>query len=376
MLVSPVSPVVGSVPGAATAQAMLSLAQKSCRSLVMPCPEDVTIDHEYERVYISSWSRPRLRRPTSTVAFGFQTGLPDFPNPFKPASASLVNGAILTLTLSNLDAPVVNQTAELSELGAFRPVGIDFLPIDSAQARLFVTDRPADGRARVVIFDVERASGALSRPQFIENESFIRAPNEIAAVSTDAFYFTNTQESRFQWQQLIETVVPIGFGSIVSCRLMTDGPVFHVDDAFKHFPNGVAYESATKRLYVAASMAKKIMVYGVVGAASKPRLVPLAEIAVPVAADNLTWDAAGNLWVAGSPDLAALMFYTVGQREDCPSEVVRIVDPSGAARVEPVFTDDGQLISAASVGAYHETGGRRQLVVGAPFQNRLLVVDW
>lgn len=89
----------------------------------------------------------------------------------------------------------------LSELGAFRPVGIDFLPIDSAQARLFVTDRPADGRARVVIFDVERASGALSRPLFIENESFIRAPNEIAVVSTDAFYFTNTQESRFQWQQ-------------------------------------------------------------------------------------------------------------------------------------------------------------------------------
>ena len=115
--------------------------------------------------------------------------------------------------------------------------------------------------------------------------------------------------------------------------------------------------------------------YNVAGDPADPRLVPLDAIDVPVAADNLTWDAQGNLWVAGSPDLMTAVIYLAGDRASCPSEVVRIADPGGAARVETVFRDDGQLISSASVGAYHEAGGRRQLVIGAPFQDRLLIVD-
>jgi hypothetical protein len=71
----------------------------------------------------------------------------------------------------------------------------------------------------------------------------------------------------------------------------------------------------------------------------------------------------------------ALAAYAAGLRDACPSQVVRIVDPGGAARVEPMFRDDGTGISAASVGACHEAAGRRRLVVGAPYQDRLLVVD-
>ena len=173
----------------------------------------------------------------------------------------------------------------------------------------------------------------------------------------------------------VRSFIPVGFGSIIYCRLAADGPVFRVEDAFKNYPNGVAYERATKRLYVAAPSAKKVLVYGVVSEAADPHLVPLDEIGVPIAADNLTWDIGGNLWVAGSPDLMAVMVYMAGDRDICPSEVVRIVDPSGAARVDPIFSDDGHLISASSVGAYHEASNHRQLVIGAPFQDRLLVVD-
>lgn len=360
---------------AANSNDTAAVSVSNCREFDMPCPEDLAIDQEFGRVYVSSCSRPRLNILRNLADFGLPGGLLEFPNPFKPPSASLVNGAILTFSLTNLEAQAVNLTAHLRELGAFRPCGIDLLPIDTDRARLFVTDRPADGRARIVIFDVHRATGALAHPVFVEHPSLVRAPNDIAAVSTDAFYFTNSQGSRFYWQQMLESIVPVGFGSIVHCQLATEGPIFRVEDAFKHYPNGVAYATATKRLYVAASLAKKVMAYGVVGKADEPRLVLLDEIAVPVAADNLSWDVAANLWVSGSPDLTALTAYSTGVCDTCPSQVVRIVDPSGAARVELIFSDDGSRISAASVGAYHETAGRKQLVVGAPYQDRLLVVD-
>lgn len=360
-------------PSLAAFKAMISISEKECRSFFIPCPEDVTIDHQYERVYISSCSRPRLFRSGYLGVSGYGAGTLDLP--FTQPSADSVNGAILTLDLHDLDRAPANQTAEFDGLDGFRPVGIDLFLIDNTQARLFVTDRPKDGRARVIIFDVDRTSGALSRPKFIEDERFIRAPNEIAAVSADAFYLTNSQGGRFGWQQMWESFIPIGFGSIIYCRLEVDGPVFRVEDAFKNYPNGVAYEGTTKRLYVAAPPAKKVLVYGVASEKADPRLVPLDEIDVSIAADNLTWDTAGNLWVAGSPDLMAAVIYMAGDQDICPSQIMRIVDPSGATRVEPIFSDDGHLISASSVGAYHQAGNHRQLVIGAPFQDRLLVVD-
>ena len=95
---------------------------------------------------------------------GWRAGTLDLPLLTQP-SAGLVGGAILTLDLKELDSRPVNRTAALQqELGTFRPIGIDLFIIDSTQARLFATDRPRDGHARVVVFDVDRKSGDLSRP--------------------------------------------------------------------------------------------------------------------------------------------------------------------------------------------------------------------
>lgn len=348
-----------------------------CRSLFLPCPEDVAIDHEHGLVYVSSCSRPRLNFSShlnETLRHAAWMALPD---PFAPPSASLVSGAILTVDLNDSDTQAINQTAHLPELGVFRPVGIDLLPLDAKRARLFATDRPADGRARVVIFEVDRTTGSLSQPLIVEHPLFVCAPNDIAAESSDSFFFTNSQGSRSHWQQLLESVSPLSsYGSIVHCQLAGEQPLVRCLEAVKDYPNGIAYHAPSQRLYVAVSGARKVIVYQVDrAAAGEPRLVRVSEIAVPLAADNLTWDSHGDLWLAGSPDSLALTVYWTRHRETCPSMVVRIADPGASARIEPVFSDDGRRISAASVGALYQTSSKRELIVGAPYQDRLLIVD-
>lgn len=349
---------------------------ENCRSLVLPCPEDVAIDHAHGRVYISSCARPRFGYSSQLKETLQRAAWMAMPNPFALPSASLVSGAILTLDLDDPEAQPINQTCHLAELGPFRPVGIDLLPLDEQRARLFATDRPGDGRARVVVFEVDRASGSLSQPLLVEHPLFVCAPNDIAATSADSFFFTNSQGSSSYWQQLVESASPLSsVGSIVHCRLTGDAPLVRCVDSIRDYPNGIAYQAAAKTLYVATTGARKIVVYQVHGASDEPGLERVGEIAVPLAADNLTWDNTGNLLLAGSPDSLALTVYWAKYRETCPSMIVRIADPAGAAVVSPVFADDGQRISAASVGALYEKAGRRQLVVGAPFQDRLLVVD-
>jgi arylesterase/paraoxonase len=142
------------------------------------------------------------------------------------------------------------------------------------------------------------------------------------------------------------------------------------------YPNGIAIErrSDQPRVYVALLLAKKILVYTRTDQGRLARCDGAIEL--PAAPDNLSLNRQGELWVGASPDLIKGITYVLGHRETSPSVILRVSQPrSDEPLVETIFSDDGRLISASSVACHYAAGGRHKLVVGAPIQDRLLVVD-
>lgn len=127
-------------------------------------------------------------------------------------------------------------------------------------------------------------------------------------------------------------------------------------------------------MYVAPLWAEKIIIFG--RDPSGELIRTDREIPIPGGPDNLNFDAFGGIWIGAAPDMRAGIGYALGHHQTAPSLVLRIPDPtSDNPKVERVFSDDGWLISAASAAAYYEREGRRQLLVGAPFQDRMLMID-
>lgn len=176
---------------------------------------------------------------------------------------------------------------------------------------------------------------------------------------------------------MLEEILHMRTGSVAHCRFEDQGSadMAIVEKGFSLL-SGIAVDHGVdqKRVYVAPLWANKVIVYE---QGSSGELVETGrEIPIPGGADNLTFDLFGSLWIGAVPDFGALTAYGLGDRETAPSLVLRIPDPTAAKpQVERVFTDDGRLISAASAAACYEREGRRRLLVGAPYQDRMLIID-
>ena len=117
---------------------------------------------------------------------------------------------------------------------------------------------------------------------------------------------------------------------------------------------------------------KKILIFQRVGNAWAHG----TDINVAGALVNLTWDNRGRLWVAVHPDLVALFFHLMGWRQTSPSLVLQITEPDTPDRaIERLFSDDGGLLSAASVAAFYMGAKRSRLLIGSVTSPHLLLFD-
>ena len=345
----------------ASPASMIALPTTRCQPIALCGPEDVVIDAEAGIAYVSSQARP--------LGFG--------------ARRYMQSGAIYTLRLGDPTPQPRNAMLHITKTpdgfdpAKFHPHGIDLSVDEEGRARLFAISHTEEG-SRVEVFDIlDRATGKLGHIRSIGPDGVLTNPNDIAAVSRNEFYLTNSHESEQRVVVMLEEILHMRTGSVAHCRFEDQGSanMAIVAEGFSLL-SGIAVDPGAdpKRVYIAPLWANKVIVYD---QSSSGKLVETGrEIRIPGGADNLTLDPFGSLWIGAAPDFGALTAYGLGDRETAPSLVLRIPDPTAAKpEAERVFTDDGQLISAASAAAYYEREGRRRLLVGAPYQDRMLIID-
>jgi len=295
-------------------------------------PEDHTIDPETGIVYLSGYDRRAMA----------QGGAP-------------TPGAIWAYDLTDPQAVPVNLTPDAD--AGFLPHGISlYIGADGAR-RLFVINH-GNGQQAVEIFDVTPTG--LVKVKTITGD-LLRTPNDLVAVSPDAFYFSNdhrylpTDALRLLEDYLGLPVTDVGY---------FDGEEFSIAASRVAGANGINVSADGATLYLSAARGGALHIYD--------RDIPSAALTyrstidLPGLPDNIELLPDGTLLVALHPKALALLAHIADEEMKAPSNIVH-VDPETAV-VETVFMSLGEDISAASTGARY--GDR--LIIGAIFDNKFL----
>lgn len=340
---------------ALTVNSPLGYEVTSYREIRVAGPEDITIDPATGMAFISS----QERRPLS--------GDRD------------VQGAIYGLDLKkaiqNEALEPVKLTGDLPAGMAFHPHGISLYRGADGRNRLFAINHRSAAEHFVEIFDVE-ATGTLRHADSITDPQFFTSPNDLVAVGPEQFFLTNDHAEGFSWLKTIEDALRVPRGNVVYYdKTLTDKTFTRVAEGIGA-ANGIAADPARRRLYVSATLWREVLVYAWDPAQPSRPLERIDAISLGSAPDNLEWDAAGTLWIGAHPSLNALTLHILGFRSKAPSHVLRLhlpADGSGPSTIEDVFRDDGSKVSASSVAAFYgtETGG--YLLIGAPWDDHLLL---
>lgn len=292
--------------------------------------EDLQIDPEKRRAYVSSFSSGSDKPRGAIIAFSVDDPLAD------DAWSDRTGG----------------------EPEVFRPLGLDLYDRDGVR-RLFVVNAAAKS---VELYDVGD-SGALKHLEtFVERR--MRSPNDVVAVGPRAFYVSNDIEpGRRGVLARLRALIPVGTGSI----LYFNGVSWRLSAENLRFVNGLGANRDGSRLYVAETGAGALRIYDRDLATGALRLA--RTVIAGAAIDNINIDATGELWLAAhayAPGLAL----TEPKAAKLPSLVLRYNDVEGA-KTKPigVYSSDGAEISASTAAA--RIGST--LLIGGLLEKKLLI---
>lgn len=240
---------------------------------------------------------------------------------------------------------------------AFRPLGIDYFE-DGEVRRLFAVN---EANASVEVFDVAEDGALIHLETFSERR--LTSPNNVVAVGPRSFYVTNDVRPGRNTR----------LGDIHFLTRQSSGEVFYVEnDSWRlaadglRFANGIEVSADGAQIFVAETAGRRVRIFD--RDASTGVLSEAGAVGLPAAPDNLTMDAAGDLWVAALPKPLSLPRHKTHPDSMAPSEVIRI-DTDG--RVETVYRDDGTELSASTAAA--RIGN--SLVIGALYDKKFLICD-
>uniref|UniRef100_A0A158P868 Arylesterase n=1 Tax=Angiostrongylus cantonensis TaxID=6313 RepID=A0A158P868_ANGCA len=230
------------------------------------------------------------------------------------------------------------QEAKMTIKENFHPHGISHIATSLGIIRLFVINHSKSFQHSVFVLDWDRKARVLNLVKIIENEKFIR-PNDLVAVSEDAFILSNDGSSQSSLLNMLEILSMYPFGSIV----FYDGKVSHWLQSSVVSPNGIALDRERTHLIVSHINSELISI----GYFQDYRsLSHVADIPLLTSADNLYVDKTGAVW-------------TVSVRW----AVLRIVFSKGyrSWEISEPFADDGRLISSSSIAVPYNN----QLLIGS-----------
>ena len=295
----------------------------------IPGPEDIQIDADGRRAFISSLDR----------------------------RGGAARGAIHIL---DLEDPLAASGWRDRTGGAptiFRPLGFDYFS-DGVVRRLFVVN---EANAAIELFDVDEDGDLHHLETFKERR--LNSPNNVVAVGPRSFYVTNdVKPGRNTALAKAHFLFRTGSGEV----LFTDGTVWRVTADGLRFANGVDISPDQQTLYVAETAGAAIRVYNRDATSGSLGLERVIEL--EASPDNISIDKDGALWVAAMPKPLAAARLKNRPDASAPSEIWRI-SPGGLP--ETVYRDNGEELSASTAAArWADT-----LLIGALYEDKFLLCE-
>jgi len=308
----------------------------------VPGPEEVVIDRTRGIAYISAYDR-RLAASDNPGADGVRGGI--YVMDLKTADSSLFMRPI---------TPVMPER--------FRPHGMSLFTAPDGTRTLMVVNHPGGDEHTVEIFDLS-ADDTLTHRRTV-TDPLIVSPNDVAAVSPDAFYVTNDHDrpgaqGRFMAAILASPITTVVFHDGRSARVVAEGLAM---------ANGIALAPDGMRVYVSELLARTLRIYARDTASNDLTLVD--QVFLGTGLDNIDVAEDGAVWIGAHPQLATSAAHARDPASLSPSQVV-VVRPyaDGGGEAFTAYLDDGVEISGASVGATYKD----LLVIGAVFDPAVLV---
>ena len=319
----------------------------TCRSIEgINGAEDMEIDTLTQQLFISADNRPE--------AHGELTA----------------DGALYSLDLTKAETTPKRVSPPLPF--SFHPHGLGLLR-DQRGLRIFVVNHRQDPVSRgssdgfkrpnamsdtIEVFDLVGSS--LSYVKSVADEK-LTTPNDVTPINREQFYVTNDHGSPSPFQQSIESYTRIGRGNI----LFYDSRTFRVEVSHLSFANGIRVSADHAKIFLAETLARAVDIYD----RDASGLKFVKKIDLGTAPDNIDVNSDGSLWIGAHPNLFKLKASSHDHTKKAPAQIVRVREPlSDQPVVEELFLDDGDKISAASVGV--KTNGR--LFIGSIFDRRML----
>lgn len=271
------------------------------------------------------------------------------------------DGKIYLLNVKeNIPSPIC-LTDSLS-ISDFHPHGISLFQTAEGEKLLFVINHKKSFNTSVEIFRFTDSS--LVHKETITNDLFI-SPNDIVGVGERQFYLTNDHDEKKSWWRAKKDLLQIPMGNVCyfdgsKASIMADGFLY---------ANGINVSQDGKKLFVAATTGKKIVIFD--REISSGKLTQNTEIAIN-GADNIEIDESGDLWVGCHPKLLAFLAHSKNHSKLSPSEVIKISLESEQPVVESIYLNVGIPLSGSSVGAVW----RNKMLIGSVFGDKVLLCSW
>jgi arylesterase / paraoxonase len=300
--------------------------------------EDMQVDRKARLLFISATDRRAL-----------MAGKPD------------PQDGLYMLALGNPGAAPVKLSGTPKD---FHPHGLSLYRDARGRETLMVVNHQSDGTQAVEIFDVNIGPDgvALNYRAHVTGD-LLFSPNDLVAVSGDAFYATNDHGSRTKFGAMLENWLLLPRANVV----YYDGDVFKVAADGLRFANGINVSPDGKFIYVAESTGREIDTYA--RNSFDGNLTLKNTFDIPSGLDNIDVDARGNLWAASHPKLLDLIAYAKNPSKPSPSEVTELRVSGGIPEsARTVYENAGDEIGASSVGVVDG----KHLYIGSIFDPKIL----
>jgi arylesterase/paraoxonase len=241
----------------------------------------------------------------------------------------------------------------------FHPHGLSFFRDEKGQKYLFTNNHREDGSHTVEIFSIV-APDKLKHLNTISSP-FLTSPNDLVAVAPDRFYVTNDGNAHDRFTRSLDTFLGRKTGSV----LYFDGEQFTTLVDNLNFPNGIALNARTQRLFIGETLSGYVKVYQVV---ENNSLKNVDNFFLGLGLDNLSLDDQGGVLTVQHPNLWSLSRHMKQPNKRSPFKVLYLDPKTGTLKT--LYQQSGKDISGASAALSYEG----LIFLGAVCDNKLVKI--